>query len=124
MRKVSLGVVVLGLAITIGLALQPKAYAADPLSLQGDIIDNMCANGPKDALADFVKTHTKECALAPHCAASGYSIYADGVLYKFDSASSKKVEEFLKQESSKLQVVVKANKVGEELSLISIENQK
>jgi hypothetical protein len=78
----------------------------------------------KDNLAEFVKTHTKACALMPDCAASGYSIFADGKLNKFDQASNKKVEEFLKKDESKLEVVVKAEKVGEELKLASIENQK
>ncbi|MDD2689339.1 MAG: hypothetical protein PHT41_04235 [Candidatus Omnitrophica bacterium] len=94
------------------------------LTIKGDIIDNMCATAHKDDLADFVKTHTKECALAPACVDSGYSIFSDGKLYKFDKDSSAKVAEFLKKEDSKLKVTVTAKMAGEELSLISIENQK
>jgi len=58
------------------------------------------------------------------CAASGYSIFADGKLYRFDQTSNKNIEEFLRQPNSKLQVVVMAEKIGEELKLVSIENQK
>lgn len=95
------------------------------ITIKGDIIDNLCINAPRtEALPDFVKTHTKECALKPYCLASGYSIYADGKSTKFDAAGNAKIEEFLKKTESKLQVVVKAKKVGEELSLVSIENQK
>jgi len=92
--------------------------------LKGDVIDNMCAGMNKDNLADFVKTHTKECALKPACIDSGYSIFADGKLYKFDKDSNVKVAEFLKVTDSKLQVTVTAKQVGDELNLVSIENQK
>ncbi len=98
--------------------------AAAEMTLKGDIIDNNCAGLQKpEDLASFVKTHTKECTLMPACVASGYSIFADGKLYKFDKDSNMKIEEFLKKEDSKLQVTVTANKIGEELSLVSIENQ-
>jgi len=92
--------------------------------LMGDIIDNMCANAHKDSLADFVKTHTKQCAIAPGCMESGYSIFADGKLYKFDKDSSVKVAEFLKKDDSKLQVIIAAQEKNGKLSLVSIENQK
>ncbi len=117
MKKVMTAVL---LASLVGLF----SLAADVLSFNGDIVDNMCAAENKDNLAEFLKTHTKECALMSHCAASGYSIFADGKLYKFDQASNKKIEEFLRQPDSKLQVMVKAEKAGNELKLVSIENQK
>lgn len=97
------------------------APAAVPLTLKGDIIDNMCAVANKDNVAEFAKTHTKECALM--CASSGYAILSDGKLYAFDEMSSKKVEEFLKNPESKLQVEVTAMQVGDKLSLISVVNQ-
>jgi hypothetical protein len=92
------------------------------MTLTGNIIDNMCADANKDKLAAFVATHSKQCALS--CVESGYAIFADGKLYKFDQDSNARVAEYLKKEDSKLQVVVTAKKVGEELSLVSIENQK
>lgn len=117
MKKATIVVLLVGLIGLVGLA-------ADVLSFKGDIIDNMCAAENKDHLADFLKTHSKECALMSHCVASGYSIFSDGKLYKFDQASNKKIEEFLRQPDSKLQVSVKAEKVGQELKLVSIENRK
>ena len=114
MKKVAVVVLLVGL---VGLA-------ADILSLKGDIVDNMCAAENKDHLADFLKIHTKECALMSDCVASGYSIFADGKLYKFDQASNKKIEEFLRQPDSKLQVVLKAEEADKELKLVSIQNQK
>jgi hypothetical protein len=93
----------------------------ESIVLKGDVIDNMCAGANKDKLAEFVKTHTKDCAIS--CMNSGYSIFTDGKLYAFDKDSSTKVAEFLKQADSKLQVIVTAKQVGDELSLVSIENQ-
>lgn len=98
--------------------------AATTMILKGDVIDNTCANAHKDSLADFVKTHTKQCATAPGCIESGYSIFTDGKLYKFDKDSNAKVAEFLKKDDSKLQVEVIVKDNNGELSLVSIENQK
>jgi len=91
--------------------------------LKGDVIDNTCAGANKDNLAEFIKTHTKACTLKPGCIESGYSLYADGKLYAFDKDSNAKVAEFLKTADSKLQVTVTAKQVGDELNLVSIENQ-
>lgn len=55
--------------------------------------------------------------------ASGYAIFSDGKLYKFDSASSAKVGEFLKKEGSTLTVVVVAKDTKDGLALVSIDNQ-
>lgn len=119
------------LLVTVPLAFaQPAPIAAattpavETVKLTGYIIDNNCAGTQKpEQLAEFVKTHTKECTLMPACVASGYSIYADGKLSKFDKDSSAKIAEFLKKPESKLNVVVEAKKAGEELSLVSINNQ-
>lgn len=119
-----LALVVMAVCLVAGFAFAEVA-PADNLIINGDIIDNMCAGSQKpEALAAFVKTHTKQCALMPQCEASGYSIYSDGKLVKFDAASNAKVVEFLKKADSKLQVEVVAQKTGDELSLVSIENQK
>jgi hypothetical protein len=99
---------------------------AEPIieTIKGIIIDNKCAEANKDDLANFITTHAKSCAILPECIASGYSIYSDGKLMKFDVESNAKVIEFLKKEDSKLAVVVDAKKVGEELSLLTIMNQE
>jgi len=123
MKKLILLGLVLSFAASLAFA-QETAQTAT-LTLKGDIIDNKCAGSQTaEGLAAFVKTHTKECTLLPECAASGYAIFTDGQLLKFDKDSSMKVEEFLKQADSKLQVVVEAKKAGEELSLVSIQNQE
>jgi len=124
MRKLFLLAAVLVFASSLAFAAdQAAAPAADQVTLTGIVIDNQCAAAQKpDMLAEFVRMHPKSCALK--CAASGYSIFTDGKFIKFDGASNAKVEEFLKKGDSKTTVVVAANKVGDELSLVSIENQK
>lgn len=109
---------------------QPAAPAAmeqptaETITMTGDIIDNMCAGmQTPETLPEFVKAHTKQCTLKPECVASGYAIFSDGKLYKFDKDSNAKIEEFLNKEDSKLQVSITAKKIGDELSLVSIDNQ-
>ena len=101
-----------------------QAVEVMAVTMSGTVIDNACASSHSSDLAEFIKTHTKECTLMPPCVLSGYAIYSDGKLYKFDKASNAKVEKFLRGEASKLQVTIVAKKTGEELELVSIENQK
>ena len=94
------------------------------VTIKGEIIDNRNAAFEKPGnLAKFIEGYNKEYALMPHCAFSGYSIFADGKLTKFDTKSNVKIIEFLKKPNSKLQVVVVAEKTRNLLSLVSIENQ-
>jgi hypothetical protein len=108
---------------TVAAPVTAAVVAPEAMVLKGNIIDNTCAGANKDNLADFIKTHTKQCAIMPGCIESGYSIFADGKLYTFDKDSSAKVAEFLKKADSKLEVSITAKQVGDELSLVSIENQ-
>lgn len=125
MKKLFLGIITLCFTVSLAFAQETApTNISETVTLKGYIIDNMCASAHKGNLADFVKNHTKECTLMPQCVASGYSIFADGKLYKFDQASNVTIEYFLKKKDSKVQVVVVAKKAGEELSLLSIENQK
>jgi hypothetical protein len=98
-------------------------FAQESITLKGTIIDNKCAEANKANLSNFIKTHPKECAMAPACAASGYAIYTnEKLLMKFDKASCAKVTEFLKKTDSTLKVTIGAKQVGCELNLASIEN--
>ena len=93
------------------------------MSMVGDVVDTQCATANKDNMAGFVKTHTKECALAPACKKSGYNLYSDGKLYKFDNASNKKVAAFLEKADSKLHVKAEViHGKGDVLKLVSIAN--
>jgi hypothetical protein len=99
-----------------------SASEADQKTIFGDIIDNRCASANKEILSSFVPKHTKSCALAPDCKASGYSIYSkDGRLVAFRRSNDRKIVSFLEKKNSKLQVVVVADQVGDSLNLVSIK---
>jgi opacity protein-like surface antigen len=125
MKKLILIAVALCLVISFAFAAESVSATVGNavMPIKGTIIDNMCAGAHKADMGEFIKTHTKSCALMTDCAASGYSIYADGKLMQFDKGSSAKIEEFLKKDDSKLEVVVETEKVGDELKLVSIKNQ-
>lgn len=122
MKKIAF--VVLALCLSASFVFAQEGAKADTVKVNGIIVDNMCASAHGADMAEFVKTHAKTCAVMPECQASGYSIFANGVLTAFDKDSSVKVAEFLKKADSSLEVSVVAKNAGKELSLISIENVK
>ncbi len=126
MRKKAISIFMVSMVTFLIQGFQLEAFSVEEetLTIKGVIIDNRCVDLNKNNLADFVKTHTKQCALMTACVASGYSVYSDGKIQKFDEPSNKKIVEFLKKSDSKLQVVINAKKSGELISLVSIENQK
>jgi hypothetical protein len=91
-------------------------------TLTGTLIDNMCATANAANLATFVNTHTKSCATAECCVASGYSFFSDGKLLPLDPAGSAKAAAFLKIKGSTLQVVVKGSMADGKLHVESIAN--
>jgi hypothetical protein len=111
-------------AATEGALVPAAAPAEETMTLTGVIIDNLCAGAHAADLAEFVKTHTKQCALMPDCEKSGYSLLVDGKLMKFDAASNAKVAEYLKVELSTLEAEIVAKKAGEEISVVSIKGKE
>jgi hypothetical protein len=84
-------------------------YAQDKsVKLSGYLMDNACsASHAKDAnFAERAKKHTTSCALMPPCEGSGFAVYADGKLYKFDEAGNKSAAELLKATDTKSGVTV------------------
>ena len=87
------------LVLGLVLVLSAVALAADKkdVKLNGYVIDNACsARASGDGALEKVKAHSTKCAQMPNCAKSGYAIFADGKLYKFDEDGNKKVAELLK----------------------------
>jgi hypothetical protein len=78
------------------------------VKLSGYLIDNACSAGHvKDAnFAERVKKHKVSCALMPACEGSGYAVYSEGKLYKFDEAGNKSASELLKDTETKEGVTV------------------
>lgn len=120
-----LGVVIAGLLLVANFAMADEMKATSGGgTLSGVVVDNACASGHKADIGEFVKTHTKDCALMPGCIASGYSLYtSDGHLTAFTKASNTKIVKFLKGKKATLSVEVKVKKAGSEFELVSIKNK-
>jgi hypothetical protein len=118
MRK--LVVLASALFIVLGLGLAATASAADTMTMKGYIIDTKCATANAATLADFVKTHPKDCAIA--CHDSGYNLYSDGKLYKMDKASSDMAYDFLQKPDSKTMVSAEVVMTGDTVKLVKIMN--
>ena len=91
------------LAFAIALSAQDKS-----VKLSGYLIDNACAGAhAKDAnFAERAKKHKTSCALMPSCEGSGFAVYSEGKLYKFDEAGNKSASELLKGTDTKDGVTV------------------
>jgi hypothetical protein len=119
MRKLMILVSALLIAAAFGLA--NTASAADTMTMKGYIIDTKCATTNADKLAEFVKTHPKDCALA--CHETGYNLYSDGKLYKMDKESSDMAYEFLQKPDSKTMVSVEVVMTGgDTVKLVKVMN--
>ena len=111
------------LGYSFNAAADEAAASAAPKArtMVGYVIDTKCATANSATLGDFVTTHTKDCAVA--CKDSGYNLFSEGILYKFDKASSDKVLDFLGKADSKLNVKAEVTMgEGDVLTLISIVN--
>jgi hypothetical protein len=124
MKRLMLALIVSGIMCSYSIAgAEQEVSGPAPFEIKGTIIDCMCAEANAAHLPAFVKTHTKECALS--CAAGGYAIVAeDGKVYKFDAQANAMVEAFLKKAENKLKVIVQVQQITDDLTLISIKNQK
>lgn len=125
MRRHVLALAVLAVMAAFVVPIAASAGMDHPKSMTmvGYIIDTKCATNNADNLDSFVKVHTKECAVLPACAASGYNLFSEGKLWKFDKESSDKVHEFLMKGDSTLHVKVEmTHGEGNTISLVSIEN--
>ena len=75
--------------------------------VEGILMDKMCSGMVAEKGFGAAKMHTKECALMPNCAASGYGVVTeDGKFLKFDASGDKKAAEALKATSKKDNITV------------------
>lgn len=126
MKKLISLIVALVIPVVFGLTLSASAAEKEKhvgtMEMSGYIIDTKCATANKDHLEDFAKSHGKECALADACKASGYNLYSDGKLWKFDKKSSAKVAKFLEKSDTTLHVKATVTHMkGDNIKLVKIE---
>ena len=122
MRKITSLITITLVLMFVMSTLVSAETTADVMTHKGVLIDNTCAaDKTEDKLADFVKNHSKDCVMK--CKDSGFSLYSDGKLYKFDEESNAEIIEFLEMEDSTLDVVVEVTHGDNDmLSLVSIKN--
>lgn len=105
--------------MAVGLVAQKKT-----VTLTGYLIDNACAATATAGkpLGTLVKDHPVSCATMEDCEKSGYAVYADSKLYKFDEAGNTRAKELLKTTKSKkgLHVKVVGTVEGETITVESI----
>jgi len=104
------------------------AQSNQAIKISGYLIDNACAGAHvKEAnFGERVKKHSKSCALMPPCVESGYAVYADGKLYKFDKDGNQSVAELLKDTETKsgIMVAVEGTLDGETLHVTKLSEVK
>lgn len=101
----------LPLMAALALVLMAVALSAQDktVTLDGYMIDNACASShvTDKTFGTWIKTHATSCATMENCEKSGYAVYADDKLYKFDDAGNTSAEELLKNTKSKKGLHVK-----------------
>jgi hypothetical protein len=87
----SLVVMLMLVVLAAGAPAQPKSKAATKeKDYSGYVVDRSCATGmmKKPDPMEKAAAHTRDCALAKACAASGYGLFTGGKWYAFDKEGS------------------------------------
>lgn len=107
------------LAMTAALGAQDKT-----VKLDGYMIDNACASShaTDKTFGTWVKTHGTSCASMDSCEKSGYAVYANDKIYKFDDAGNQSAEEVIKNTKSKkgLHIKVEGTLDGDTIKVTKI----
>src|SRR5258706_7618290 len=97
--------------LVVVLAMMAAALMAQDKSvtLTGYMIDNSCAanHATDKTFGTWIKTHGTSCATMDSCEKSGYAVFANDKLYKFDDAGNTSAEALLKATKSKKGLHVK-----------------
>ena len=101
----------LPLMAALALVLMAVAMSAQDktVTLDGYMIDNACASShaTDKTFGTWVKTHGTSCAMMENCEKSGYAVYANDKIYKFDDKGNASAEELLKSTKSQKGLHVK-----------------
>ena len=107
-------------------ALQLLAAAA-PLAaenVEGYLVDQMCSAKIVKGGVEAAKAHTKDCALAEKCKASGYGLVtADGKFLKFDADGDRMAATTIGFSSGKDNLAVSVNGTisGDSIKVVAIQ---
>ncbi|MBI4460752.1 MAG: hypothetical protein HY648_11935 [Acidobacteria bacterium] len=103
------------MGLLLGCCLALTAVAGEKTTVNGWLVDQMCASMHASEGEKFGTMHKRECALMPDCVKSGYGVLtAAGEFLKFDKGGDKKAEAALKasQKTNDLRVTVTGEKQG------------
>ena len=130
MKAVIFSLVALLIIGSMSVSAQSQKESTKSNIMKGYLIDKMCGNpmsekSPEEAMAKASK-HTKACAMAEGCAASGYGLLMNGKWVPFDEAGSKKAAEYLNKSKAvnHLYVAVSGKITDDKISVISIKESK
>jgi len=126
-----LAAVALALVFASGSLVAQEKTAMKEKMYKGYLTDKMCGSGfvkSGDAkiAATKAKKHTKDCALADDCKASGFGVVVGAKFLKFDEAGDKLALEYLNgtKKESNLLVAVNGTMDGNNLKVTSIKDVK
>lgn len=92
---------------------------------KGYVIDQMCAKSHKSDPhpLNFVKNHTRDCALMEACRASGYALYSDGKWFNLDKNGNKLTEKVIAASSKSrgFHVAVQGDLAGNTIKVKDIQ---
>jgi len=133
-RRVSqgLGFATLGLAALV--ARGGSETGPSPVKIQGVLIDEKCSANAQTRVVSgsdthleggilWAYTHTRNCALMPECARSGYGVAThDNRFLKFDATGNRKAAEMLKasKKEDDLEIEVTGNIKGDTITVTSL----
>lgn len=88
------------IAAAISLAIAVRATASDQWS--GYLIDRMCSQAHRNdpQAINYVKNHTRDCALLKPCRASGYVLYRQGRWLNLDKNGSELAAQLISKSKS------------------------
>ena len=112
------------LGLLLGCCLALTAFAGEKATVQGFLVDKMCASHHASEGEKWGKMHKRGCALMPDCVKDGYGVLtADGKFFKFDEAGDKKALKALKasDKANDLRVTVTGKKHGDTLKVSSLK---
>ena len=105
-----------------------------PVKIQGVLIDEKCSANAQARVVSgsdthleggivWAYTHTRNCALMPECARSGYGVAThDNRFLKFDAAGNRKAAEMLKasKKEDDLEIEVTGNIKGDTITVTNL----
>lgn len=106
------------------LLLAASGFAEERATVQGFLVDRMCASQHASEGEKFGAMHKRDCALMPDCVKSGYGVLtSDGKFLTFDEAGNKKALAAVKatKKQDDLRVEVTGTPNGDTIKVASLQ---